>query len=583
MKVNTSTGYRHDIDILKGLAIIAVFLYHAGYCKSGYLGVDVFLVLSGYLVIPKILCQIGESRFGYFSFLEKRLFRLLPLVLLVSGVVLAIGYWVMLPGDYYYLSEEVVAASVFANNILQSITTQNYWAAIYHKVLMHTWYLGVLFQFYVLFPLLMLLLRRWMNHTLVVLTLVSLLLYLLPIDTIGDKYYLLPYRFFEISVGGLLAMTSRKSPSSLSFLSLGLLLFMIFFGAFTVGERSMPYNLVGGTNTIRESFLPREALVLLTVLFTLMFLFFNSEKTRISMIAQQSRLIAPLGRMSLSIFLWHQPIIAFYRYLYADNLSVVVLIMVATFTLLLSFVTYILIERRLRISIASRLGLIISFLLVVGFSLCVYNQGGAVRDVPELDIRKGAADPKAFERYTDRIYRYDHDFTEDRTRKKILVIGNSFARDFANILLESPDSGSIQLSYHYGIEDCPVSRVQECDRIYFFGWKHQVPDVVWQNLRPGTEVWGIGTKNHGSSNGIYYKNRYKTDYFEQRTAINPDFIVVNHLFREEWQGKYVDLLSLTLQPDSTVLVFTPDHHFITYDGMHLTPAGTWFYAILLEQ
>lgn len=355
---------------------------------------DVFLVLSGYLIIPKILRQIEEGRFEYFSFIEKRLFRLLPLVLLVSGVVLAIGYWVMLPGDYYYLSEEAVAASVFANNILQSITTQNYWAAIYHKVLMHTWYLGVLFQFYVLFPLLMLLMHRWMKHTLVVLTLVSLLLYLLPIDTIGDKYYLLPYRFFEISVGGLLAMTSRKSSSSLSFLSLGLLLFMIFFGAFTVGERSMPYNLVGGTNTIRESFLPREALVLLTVLFTLMFLFFNSEKTRICMIAQQSRIIAPLGRMSLSIFLWHQPIIAFYRYLYADNLSVVVLIMVATFTLLLSFVTYILIERRLRISIASRLGLIVSFLLVVGFALWVYSQGGQLGMSQNLTFAKERQIPK---------------------------------------------------------------------------------------------------------------------------------------------------------------------------------------------
>ena len=583
MNDNASVGYRQDIDILKGLAIIAVFLYHAGYCKSGYLGVDVFLVLSGYLVIPKILCQIEEGQFGYLSFLEKRLFRLLPLVLLVSGVVLAIGYWVMLPGDYLYLSEETVAASVFANNILQSITTQNYWAAIYHKVLMHTWYLGVLFQFYVLFPLLMLLMRRWMKQALVVMTLLSLLLYLLPIDTIGDKYYLLPYRFFEITVGGLLAMTSRKSSSSLSFLSLGLLLFMIFFGAFTAGERSMPYNLVGGTNTIRESFLPREVLLMLTVLFTLMFLFFNTEKTRISMIAQQSRVIAPLGRMSLSIFLWHQPIIAFYRYLCADDLSLVVLIMVAALTLLLSFVTYILIERRLRISHASRFGLIISFLLVVGFSLWVYNQGGAVRDVPELDIRKGAADPKAFERYTDRIYRYDHDFTEDRTRKKILVIGNSFARDFANILLESPDSGNIQLSYHYGIEDCPVSRVHDCDRLYFFGWRHQVPDVVWQNLCPGTEVWGVGTKNHGSSNGIYYKNRHKADYFEQRTAIHPDFLAVNRLLREEWQGKYVDLLSLTLQSDSTVLVFTPDHHFITYDGMHLTPAGTRYYATLLQQ
>jgi peptidoglycan/LPS O-acetylase OafA/YrhL len=70
-------GYRHDLDLLKGIAIIAVILYHAGVCKSGYLGVDAFLVVSGYLTVPKVLSDIDAGRFRYFAFLEKRLFRLL--------------------------------------------------------------------------------------------------------------------------------------------------------------------------------------------------------------------------------------------------------------------------------------------------------------------------------------------------------------------------------------------------------------------------------------------------------------------------------------------------------------------------
>ena len=156
-------SYRQDLDFLKGLAIIAVMLYHAGWCKSGYLGVDVFLVISGYLTVPKVIGLIGEGRFRYWYFLENRLFRLLPVVLIVCCLSLAIGYWGMLPGDYRYLSEEVMAALGFAENILQSVTTQNYWAAIYHKVLMHTWYLGVLMQFYVVFPALMLIFRKSMR------------------------------------------------------------------------------------------------------------------------------------------------------------------------------------------------------------------------------------------------------------------------------------------------------------------------------------------------------------------------------------------------------------------------------------
>lgn len=574
--------YRYDFDLLKGLAIVAIVLYHAGWCKSGYLGVDLFFVLNGYLVVPQIMNEIETERFCYFHFLEKKIFRLLPLVLLVSGLSLAVGYWGMLPHDLRFLSEEAVAASTFMNNILQAITTQNYWAAIYQKVLMHTWFLGVLVQFYVVFPLLMILMCRQMKVGLVILTVLSLVLYLLPVDSIGNKYYLLHYRFYEIAIGGLLAIKPVKVSASIKYISLCGLILMIFFGAFTIGERAMPYNLVGGSNTIRESFLPREVMVLLTVLFALLSCFSDRSENGWTFLSRQSKIVAPLGRMSLSVFLWHQPLFAFYRYFFADELSPVMLCCLIGITLLLSVFTYYILEKRITINKKSRVCLIISFLIVNTFALWIYQKGGIVRDIPELDIREGKTDPMIFEKYTDRIYQYDHEFVPDNPKKKILVIGNSFARDFANILLESPMRDSIQLSYHYAFVDCPITRIRQCDRIYFFGWKHEVPDVVWQNLKRGTDIWGIGTKNHGTSNGIFYKNRYRADYFSQRTAIRQDFFSVNALSRKEWKDHYVDLLSMTLQPDSTVPVFTPDHHYITYDGRHLTCYGACYYAQLLK-
>ena len=250
-------------------------------------------------------------------------------------------------------------------------------------------------------------------------------------------------------------------------------------------------------------------------------------------------------------------------------------------TLLLSVFTYYILEKRITINKKSRVCLIISFLIVNTFALWIYQKGGIVRDIPELDIREGKTDPMIFEHYTDRIYQYDHEFVPDNPKKKFLVIGNSFARDFANILLESPMKDSIQLSYHYAFIDCPLTRIRQCDRIYFFGWKHEVPDVVWQNIKRGADIWGVGTKNHGTGNGIFYKNRYSTDYFSQRAAIRQDFFSVNALSHKEWKDHYVDLLSLTLLPDSTVPVFTPDHHFITYDGRHLTRYGACYYSRLL--
>ena len=580
MRTDYSEGvYRHDLDLLKGLAIIAVVLYHAGFCKSGYLGVDVFLVISGYFIVPKVVRDIENDRFRYFRYLERRLFRLLPLVLIVTAVSLFIGYFGMLPGDYRYLCEESMATSVFADNILQALTTQNYWAAIYHKVLMHTWYLGVLFQFYIVFPILMLLMRKRMLFGLTILSVLSLLLYLMPIDTIGNKYYLLPYRFFEIAAGGIVGLKPFRVDSKLGTVSFLFILLVIFFGTFTVGDRTMPYNLVGGTNTIRESFLPRELVLLLTVLFTLLFV--SSFLGRFNDFATRSRVFAPLGRMSLSVYLWHQPILAYYRYFYADELSWMTLVGVVVVTFILSLITYSVVERRLRDNRVSRICLITMFLVINGFALYFFQRGGVVRDVPELDIRDGESDPMAFERYTDRIYQYDKDFPVGGTLPKILVIGNSFARDFANILLESPDSINMLLSYHYDFMDCPMRRIRQCDRIYFFGWKHQVPDSIWMNLKPGAEIWGIGTKNYGSSNGIFYKNRYKNDYYCQRTPLHSDFYAVNLLLREEWQSHYVDLLSLTMHDDGTVPVFTPDRYFITYDGKHLTPAGTRYYSRLL--
>ena len=420
-----------------------------------------------------------------------------------------------------------------------------------------------------------------MQTGLIVLTVLSLLLHLLPIDSIGNKYYLLPYRFFEIAIGGIIAIKSFKGSSSLQYLSLFCLLIMIFFGAFTIGEREMPYNLVGGANTIRESFLPREVLLLLTVILSVLFCLCKEQNNKITDFAKRSKVISPLGRMSLSIFLWHQPIFALYRYFFADELSLSVLVTLIIVTLLLSTITYLYIERRLVVCKISRICLLLTFFAINAFALWIYQRGGVVRDVPELDIYEGSLDPSAFERYTDRVYQYDYEFSLENPRKKILVIGNSYARDFANILLESPMRDSIQLSYHYGIEDCPISRIRQCDIIYFFGWKHQVPKMVWQHLKQGADIWGIGTKNHGTCNGIFYKNRYRSDYFAQRTIIREDFHTVNRLLKEEWKDKYIDLLCLTLQPDSTVPVFTSDHHFITYDGMHLTPAGTRNYAKLL--
>ena len=142
-------GRNYRIDVLKGIAIIAVVLYHfgGGYLAYGYLGVDIFLVISGYFMMKSIMKSMDEKRFSYWNFLFGRIARLWPLVLIMGAVALAIGCFTMLPDDLENLSQSVIASNVFANNILACITTRNYWDIVNtYKPLMHTWYLGVLMQ-----------------------------------------------------------------------------------------------------------------------------------------------------------------------------------------------------------------------------------------------------------------------------------------------------------------------------------------------------------------------------------------------------------------------------------------------------
>ena len=152
---------RTDIDLMKGIAIIAVVLYHIGLLESGYLGVDVFFVIAGFLTISDILIRIENDNFSYFKFIWNRVMRLLPAVLISAAVCLLVGYFFWLPDDYENLAESIIASIAFSNNILSGITTKNYWNAVNdYKPLMHFWYLGILMEFYLTVPLLTIFLKK---------------------------------------------------------------------------------------------------------------------------------------------------------------------------------------------------------------------------------------------------------------------------------------------------------------------------------------------------------------------------------------------------------------------------------------
>ena len=139
-------------DIIKGISIICVVLYHFGFLKYGYLGVDCFFVVSGFYGYKSLDKKFEDNSFNYLEFIIGRLKRLMPLIIIAGIISMILGYNLMLPDDYENLSESVVASFVFLNNVLSELSIKNYWDTWNeYKPLMHTWYIGVIMQFYLIY------------------------------------------------------------------------------------------------------------------------------------------------------------------------------------------------------------------------------------------------------------------------------------------------------------------------------------------------------------------------------------------------------------------------------------------------
>lgn len=594
----TGKVYRNDLDLLKGLAILAVVLYHMGLSRSGYLGVDVFFVINGFFIVPKVVRNVSEGKFRYLSFLEERTIRLLPLVLLASMLALLVGFWGMLPDDYENLSESVIATSFFSNNVLASITTMDYWdVSNDYKALMHTWYIGILFEFYLVFPLIVMLVKWLSKHmhfgfdkyvvlTLIALSVWSVLLYLNPSVSVGDRFYLLHYRFFELAFGGLAGLwiaNGREarlySNGFLSGICLVVLSLVMFAGMFYLGHRKIHYSLVDGAGGTGEGYIPQNILLLTTVILTIFFVVSDNMKSRLVSLLVGTKVFCLLGMMSYSIFIWHQPMMAFYRYFVTSTITPVFVLLFFVAVLALSYGTYRFVEQKVKVGMRTRIITLLAFVLINGVALVLYMRAGVVRDVPELDVRADNVRRNMHAEYVDRIYSYNKAFpTSDNGKINVLVIGNSFARDWGNILLESEMAGKINLSYIYQVSKKYAKRIQQADYVFVFDWKHRVPYDVWENVKSGAEVWGIGTKNFGESNGIIYRNRHRPDYFQQTVRINPCFVALNRKLKKEWKENYIDLLGMSLVGKDRVVVFSQDHKFLSQDTRHLTKGGAEYFA-----
>ncbi len=574
------------LDMLKAFAILAVVFYHLGVLPFGYLGVDLFLVINGYLITKSMQRNyaIGQ-RFSYIPFLISRLSRLWLPVLLAAAVSLGVGFFTMLPDDLENLSYSVVASNCFLNNVLACITTKNYWDVVNnYKPLMHTWYLGVVMQSYVFLPFFFILprhmakseerVKRYTRIGFWAITVLSLLLYLLPCATAAQKFYYLPFRFFEIGFGALAALylPELKEAKWRNHAWLFAVLLLALF-------------------VLPLSVLPATVKLLLSVAAGVGCLFYSGMQPTEHKAALCLRgLLSRLGAMSYSVFIWHQVVFALWRYAVRAVFNPLDYIVVLLLTAVLSLLSYYLLEQRLlkpkgfKAVLAVWVTSAVLFLSTTGVGLWLYRAGGVVRDVPELSIHVSDENRGVHAAYNDRVYKMNIDFQED-SRSKVFVIGNSFGRDWVNVLLESEMAEKLDISYAFSLPDFETysKRLETADYIFWVGIPTESEAAyIKAHMKPSARFMGIGTKNYGECNGNVYNKRHRPDYFELRETVMPNILEDYQAEKAYWSDAYIDFLAPIMDEKNTVPVFSQSHRFISQDCRHLTQGGAKFYAELFD-
>lgn len=308
----SSIQYRPEIDGLRAIAVIPVVLFHFNkdWLPGGYIGVDVFFVISGYLITLLILNDYQRGSFSFANFWARRVRRILPALITVVLATLGVGSLISYSAEINDMGSQAVASLLSFANISYWLSARNYWGqAAENSLFLHTWSLSVEEQFYLFFPLLLILGLRFMKNgvavMLLVLSLASVLLFIYGVFYHpAATFYLLPTRAWELGTGAVLAVLicsgriKLKRRPILAFIALCLILLSCFL--IDDKQNVSPFVVVPvvATAFILASAVPGRNMV------------------------AQGLSAAPMvyiGRISYSLYLWHWPVLLFSRQLAVDK------------------------------------------------------------------------------------------------------------------------------------------------------------------------------------------------------------------------------------------------------------------------
>lgn len=327
--------YRREIDGLRALAVLPVILFHAGvetFC-GGFVGVDVFFVISGYLITTIILAELEQDRFSIVSFYERRARRILPALFFVMLVCIPFAWSWLLPSDMKDFSHSIVAVSIFASNILFWRESGYFDAAAEIKPLLHTWSLAVEEQYYVLFPLFLMLFwrlgKRWILITLGFVFVASLAVSQWAAHAKPSAaFYLLPTRGWELLIGSFAAFylsKANRKEFGKGFSEFGgwLGVALILYSVFTY-RKATPFP---------------GLYALVPTLGAVLIILFATQQTTVGKFVGNKAFVG-VGLISYSAYLWHQPLFAFARHRSLTEPSYIIFLALSVLALALAYFSW---------------------------------------------------------------------------------------------------------------------------------------------------------------------------------------------------------------------------------------------------
>lgn len=335
--------YRREVDGLRAVAVLCVILYHANFklFGGGFVGVDVFFVISGYLITGIILMDQEAGRFSLGRFYERRMRRILPALFFMMAACLPVAWFWLLPQDMDDFAQSVVATGLYVSNVYYWLGSGYFGIASELKPLLHTWSLAVEEQYYLVFPLLLMAVRRWrpasklILFALICLASLTLAHWSAPIYR-GATFFLLPTRAWEFLLGAMVVVYEQARPDKVAkplaqdiAATLGAAL--VLYGVFWFDSKTSHPSL----NTLA----PAGGVTLL--------LLFATEQTFVGRLLG-SRSLVGLGLISYSAYLWHWPMFVFARHRSLNEPSAWDFAALSCLALVLGYLSWRFVERPFR-------------------------------------------------------------------------------------------------------------------------------------------------------------------------------------------------------------------------------------------